>query len=30
MKLKWKVKKNKVRMGKGIPCFANCQVQKNG
>lgn len=30
LKLSWKVKKTTVNMGKGIPCFASCQVQKNG
>lgn len=31
IKITWKVEKGeKVKMGKGIPCFANCNVQKNG
>ena len=30
VKLTWKVKKPVVNMGKGIPCFSSCKVQKNG
>lgn len=28
--LRWKVKKTKANEAKGIPCFANCKVQRNG
>lgn len=31
IKITWKVENSeKVKMGKGIPCFSSCNVQKNG